>query len=84
MLAQLKYSFNISDVVRFDAVLDHARVHDPRIAPGMTDHTGFGVAASFVGPWETILRFDVGYALKSDLDPVEGDVEAMVLVLKLF
>ena len=62
-----------------DAVLDHARVHDPRIAPGMTDHTGFGVAASFVGPWETILRFDVGYALKSDLDPVEGDVEAMVL-----
>ncbi len=84
LLAQLKYSFNISDVVRFDAVLDHARVHDPRIAPGMTDHTGIGVAASFVGPWETILRFDVGYALRSDLEPVEGDVEAMVLVLKLF
>ncbi len=84
LLAQVKYSFNISDVVRFDAVLDHARVHDPRIAPGMTDHTGVGVAASFLGPWETILRFDVGYALRSDLDPVEGDVEAMFLVLKLF
>lgn len=83
-LGQFQYSFNIQDVIRFDAVIDHARVHDIDLSDGYTSHTGVGIAANFVGPWRTLWRADVGYALKSDLKPVEGQTEFSLVVLRLW
>ena len=78
------YGFNLGEGLRFDAGIDHARVHDPSVAPGATRATGIGAAASLAGPWRTILRFDVGYALRSDLAEARGDKEFFVLALRLF
>lgn len=83
VLASLQYEFTLSEAIRFDATIDHARIDE--LGTGITsNHTGVGVAASFVGPWRTIIRFDVGYALASDLEAVEGDTEFLLLVLRLF
>jgi hypothetical protein len=84
VLAELQYSFNLQEVVRFDATIDHAEVHDVRLSDEMTSHTGFGIAANFLGPWQTLIRLDTGYALSSDLDAVEGDFEFILVVLRLF
>jgi hypothetical protein len=84
VLGQVQYSFNIQEVVRFDATLDHAEVHDIRLSDETTSHTGFGIAANFLGPWQTLIRLDTGYALSSDLDAVEGDFEFIVVALRLF
>jgi len=84
VLGQLQYSFNLKEVIRFDATLDHARVDDIRLSDEMTSHTGFGIAANFLGPWRTFIRLDAGYALKSDIEAVEGDLELLLVVLRLF
>lgn len=84
VLGQFQYSFNLKEVVRFDATIDHAEIHDERLSDEMTSHTGFGIAANFLGPWETLIRLDTGYALSSDLEAVEGDFEFIVVVLRLF
>jgi hypothetical protein len=81
-LAKVQYSFNIREVIRFDAAVDHGRI----VELGRDDtsaHTGIGLAANFLGPWSTLVRLDVGYALASDLDPVEGDMEFLLAFLKL-
>ena len=78
------YSFNLGKVVRFDATLDHAHVRDKSSGTGFGDHTGFGISGNFLGPGRTIIQFDVGYALQSDIRKVEGDAEALLVVLKLF
>ncbi|MDQ7006000.1 MAG: sigma-E factor regulatory protein RseB domain-containing protein [Acidobacteriota bacterium] len=82
--AQIQYSFNLGDVIRFDAVVDHARVRDRTLSAEMTDHTGVGIAANFVGPWRTLWRLDYGYSLKSDLEAAEGQSEFMLVVLRLW
>ena len=82
--AQFQYSFNLGDVIRFDALLDHARIHDATLSDGMTQHTGLGIAANFVGPWRTLWRLDYGRALKSDLKAAEGQSEFMLVVLRLW
>ena len=84
IIARANYAFNIGQVVQFDASLDHARVRDLSSSRGFADHTGIGVSGKFLGPWETILRFDVGYSLASDIPAAEGKAEALFLVLKLF
>jgi hypothetical protein len=84
VLGQVQYSFNLQEVVRFDATIDHAEVHDIRLSDEMTSHTGVGIAANFLGPWQTLIRLDTGYALSSDLEAVEGDFEFIVVVLRLF
>ncbi|MBP7149332.1 MAG: hypothetical protein KBD01_17515 [Acidobacteria bacterium] len=83
-IGELSYSFNLREAIRFDATLEHANVHDPRLAEGNTNHTGVGIAANFLGPWRTIIRLDVGRALKSDLEAVEGDTEVYLVFLRLF
>ncbi len=81
---ELTYGFNIAQVVGFDVDLEYGLVDDPQVAPGFSGHTGVGLAANFAGPWETLWRFDVGYALDSDLPAAEGKVDYFLAVLKLF
>ncbi|UCF66487.1 MAG: hypothetical protein JSV80_11900, partial [Acidobacteriota bacterium] len=83
VLAQLDYEFNVRQIVQLEGTIEHARV-EPLGEDEMTSHTGFGIAANFPGPKETLIRFDVGYALASDIEEVEGDLEFLLVVLKLF
>jgi hypothetical protein len=86
------YSFNVSDVLRFDATLDAARVRDTqflRIDPGSRfggyqDFAGLGLSGNFLGPWNTVVQFDVGVALRSDIPGLRGDREFQLLLLKFF
>ncbi|MDH3284446.1 MAG: hypothetical protein OEQ13_06860, partial [Acidobacteriota bacterium] len=82
-LVNVEYEFNLKEIVRFDADIDHAVVQE--LQDGRTsNHTGIGFAASFPGPWETLIRLDVGYALESDIKEIEGDTEFLLVVLRLF
>ena len=81
---ELTYGFNIAQVIGFDVDLEYGLVDDPQVAPGFSGHAGVGLAANFAGPWETLWRLDVGYALDSDLEPAKGKVDFFLAVLKLF
>lgn len=84
LLTEISYGFNINNAIKFDVTLENAQVHDERIKPGMSSHTGIGVAGNFPGPWQTFIRLDVGYSIASDLEQAEGDVEFYLVFLKLF
>jgi len=83
-LGHLRYDFNIANVIRFGMRVDHARVKPLSDAGLWQSHTGVGLSGSVMGPWETLWRVDVGYALASDIAPIEGDVTASIVVMKLW
>ncbi|HMC81895.1 MAG TPA: hypothetical protein VKL61_01525 [Candidatus Polarisedimenticolia bacterium] len=91
-LAAAVYSFNLADVVRFDATVGQARVRDTqveRLDPssslgGYRNFTGFGLAGNLLGPWNTVIQFDYGIAVRSDIPGLAGDQEIELLLLKFF
>ena len=78
------YSFNLLEAIRFDAVLETARVRDRAAGRETQSHSGFGLSANFVAPWKSVVSFSWGYALQSDIPDLEGEHEFLLLVLKLF
>jgi hypothetical protein len=84
ILARVRYTFNIGEVVSFDAGVDQARVEYLPGGEGPQSHTGIGFAAKFVGPWGLLIRIEYGYALRSDIPAVEGEQDAQLLFLKIF
>jgi hypothetical protein len=86
--AQLQYAFNLGNVIRFEATLDHARVKD-REDPlggnvGFRNFTGFGLSGqTIVGP-NLILTLDWGMAVASDIKEFRGDQEIFLTILRLF
>jgi hypothetical protein len=83
-IAHASYEFNLADIVRFEADLDHAHVRDRQLGEDYRDFTGVGIAGKFIGPWGTIVELDVGYALASSVPQFQGDKEFRLQVLKLF
>ncbi len=83
-VARVQYSFNVADVIRFDAALDHAYVRDSLTSDRFDRFTGFGVSGNLMGPWQTILQFDVGVAVQSDVPDLRGDTEFLLGLLKYF
>ena len=83
-IARAQYAFNIADVIRFEASLDHAYVRDSLTSDDFNRFTGFGVSGNTMGPWETVLQFDIGVALQSDFDGLRGNTEFQVGLLKYF
>ncbi|HXH28319.1 MAG TPA: hypothetical protein VNL37_04700 [Candidatus Polarisedimenticolia bacterium] len=83
-VARAQYSFDIADVIRFDASLDYGRVKDSLTSDRFDRFTGFGVSGNLMGPWQTILQFDIGVAVQSDIKPVRGDTEFQLGLLKYF
>ncbi len=83
-VAHLEYAFNLGDVVRFEAIVDQARVKDRQLGEDFRDYTGFGLAGQFVGPWGLLFRLDWGIAVASDVPEFEGEQEVQLTVLKLF
>ena len=83
-IVRAQYAFNIANVIRFDASLDRARVRDSLTSDEFHAFTGLGIAGNMMGPWETILQFDVGVALQSDFAPLKGGTEFQIGLLKYF
>ncbi|MDP3937905.1 MAG: sigma-E factor regulatory protein RseB domain-containing protein, partial [Deltaproteobacteria bacterium] len=83
-IGRLQYSFNVADVIRFDASFDHGYVRDGLTSEEYRNFTGFGLSGNLMGPWETVLQFDLGFALRSDIEDLKGDKELLIGLLKLF
>lgn len=83
-IARLHYEFNVGDVIRFGFGVDQARVKPLRAAPGWEEHTGLGVTGSITGPWQTLWTLDAGYAVRSDIPSVRGNVTVALGILKLW
>jgi hypothetical protein len=83
-IARAQYAFNLGDVIRFEATVDHARVQDRATGGAWVDFTGAGISGNTVGPWRTLIGFDIGVALQSDYEGLKGDAEGAVFFLKLF
>ncbi len=84
IIARGQYSFNIFKIIRFDAMIDYAKVRDRSTFDESISLAGVGLSANFVGPWRTIIALDYGYALNSDIGQLEGANEFLFVVLKLF
>lgn len=83
-VGRLVYSFNLADVIRFDAGFDHARVRDRQVGGDFQNFTGFGISGNFMGQWGLIFQFDWGIAIDSDIPDFKGQQEILFGVLKLF
>jgi hypothetical protein len=83
-VARAQYSFNIADALRFDASIDHAYVKDSLVSDEFDRFTGVGVSGNLMGPWQTILQFDIGVAVQSEFDELRGNTEFLLGLLKYF
>jgi len=83
-IVRAQYAFNIADVIRFDASLDRAYVRDALTSEDYHSFTGIGISGNTMGPWETLLQFDIGVALQSDFEPLKGGTEFQIGLLKYF
>jgi hypothetical protein len=81
-IARAGYSFNLFEAIRLDATVDTARVDSP--ASGSQSFSGVGLSGNVVGPWKTVISLSYGIAVRSDIPPLEGEQEFLLLVLKLF
>jgi hypothetical protein len=99
LLSSASYSFNLAGVIRIEATLDYARVKDTTLAdlpppanPSSAqsclgcaqDFGGFGLSGNVMGPWSTLVRFDWGIAVKSDIPGLQGKQEISFALLKFF
>lgn len=83
-IARAGYSFNLFDVIRFDAALERAWVEESGDPAGRQSFTGLGLSGNVVGPWKTVISLNYGYAFDSDIPDLEGEQEFLLLILKLF
>jgi hypothetical protein len=83
-IARLQYAFNVQDLVRFEASLDHGYVKDSLTSTDFAQFTGVGVSGNVLGPWQTILAFDVGVAVDSDYEDLRGGTELQIVLFKFF
>ncbi len=83
-ITRAQYSFNLFKVIRFDAQIDHAVVKDSQLSEDRLNFSGAGITANFVGPWRTLVALDYGYAVRSDIEELEGSHEFLIVVFKLF
>jgi hypothetical protein len=84
LIGRVGYSFNLFEVIRFDAAVENAWVRDDDAFDRTLSFTGAGIAANFVGPWKTVFSVSYGRALASDIPELDHSDEFFALVLKLF
>ena len=86
----MEYEIGVSGVFNLDLQLDVARAWtemsdiEGNLFREPIDLAGIGVAANFMGPWGTLIRFDLGYGLHSDLEGEDGDISGQIVFLKLY
>jgi hypothetical protein len=76
------YSFNLFDQYRLDLFLDQAIGRDPRRADAWQSITGIGVGGNIRGPFNTLLRGDVGKSLLPPQYRQPGSLVVQFQVLK--
>ena len=86
--AQIQYAFNLGNIIRFEATVDHARVkdrEDPEVGDtGFRGFTGIGLSGqTIVGP-NLILTLDWGIVAASEVKEFRGDQEIFLTILRLF
>lgn len=81
LFAHLSYGLVLSDQLRVEAFYDAARLDDEASGLRGDIFQGIGLAGQTIGPWGTLLRFDVG---KSVGQNSQDGVVASLLFLKLF
>jgi hypothetical protein len=74
------YGFNLGDVLRLEGNADIVWATDDRTGLDRERLAGVGVSGSLIGPWQTIVTFDVGLAVDGPAD----SVAVSVVFLKLF
>jgi hypothetical protein len=83
-IGRIRYSFNLLEVIRFDAVVESAWVREDASLMGTQNHGGIGIAANFVAPWKLVFQVSYGHAVWSDIPELEGQNEFLVVALRLF
>lgn len=81
MIGHLSYGFVISEQFRIEAYYDHALLDDASAGYRREPFQGIGISGQTIGPWGTLLRFDIGKTVGRN---AEGDFVANVVFLKLF
>lgn len=84
VILRAAYGFNLANVIRFDLAVDQARVKTLVNGAEWTNHTGIGISGNVLGPWKTVWELEYGYALASDVKPVQGGSDFLLVILKLF
>jgi hypothetical protein len=80
-MARGSYSFNLLDQYRLDLFLDYAWGRDRR-GDDWSRIPGIGAAFNLPGPWNTIVRADVGKSWLPDRYGTLGSTVAQVMLLK--
>jgi hypothetical protein len=83
-IARAEYSFNIGEVVRFNASLDHAGVKNSLTTDRYDRFTGMALSGTLLGPWRSFIQFDVGVTLDAEFEDLEGNHEVQIVLLKFF
>ena len=83
-ILRAQYAFNLGDVIRFEATVDHAIIEDPLVPDSRPRFAGAGLSGTVLGPWRTLVGFDVGVALASDYEGLRGNTEGQIIFFKFF
>ena len=88
---EIAYDRGISDLFQFTFRINGARtwlettdITGLEIKDDPIDLFGIATSANFFGPWGTTMRFNIGYGVSSDIDGLEGDIQAQLVFFKLF
>ena len=76
------YSFNLFDQYRLDLFLDQAFGRDPRRAAEWQALTGVGIGGNIRGPFNTLLRGDVGKSFLPSRYRRPGSLVVQLQILK--
>ncbi len=78
------YAFSLGEVIRFGGGVDFARLKDRQQLGPFRNFTGAGISATFVAPWNLLVRLEYGITLDSEIPQFEGEQEILLTVFKLF
>jgi hypothetical protein len=83
-ILRLNYQWSLMELAGMNVRLDWARLKHDALGDTFYDTQGLALGGSFTGPKGTMLSFDIGYGLNSEMYPAaEGNVTFQFLVLKL-
>ncbi|PIE01177.1 MAG: hypothetical protein CSA81_12525 [Acidobacteria bacterium] len=85
---RLGYQRGVKELFQLGIRLDAARAWQDAYAANSADDTvdlmGIGISTNLIGPWKTVIRFELGYGFHSDLADEEGEFNGQLVFLKLF
>ncbi len=86
---RFEYAKGVKGLFNVDVSLDGARAWMDQVNDaGVVERegvnlVGLGLAANFLGPWDMLIRVDVGYGIHADLEGEDGNLAGQIVFLKL-